>query len=225
MSSAAGTGLRNTDGVTMRGADVLTAVSLVRAAFGDVPGDGWERPAGTLSWSCWETMEHMADDLFAYAAQIAVTDPPTDAYLPFAWHARREGGPDSTVFVEHSGGTLGLLRSLEACGAMLAGAVDAAPPSRLAYHPYGNSDPEGFAAMGVLEVLVHAWDVAATVERTWQPPAGLCRAVLDRLFTDLPPDTDPWRTLLWATGRGPLPGHADRVSWQWDGRPRDRRTG
>src|SRR5947208_2123994 len=77
----------------------------------------------------------------------------------------------------------------------------------------------GFAAMGVVEVLVHAWDIADTVGRPWHPPGDLCRAVLDRLFTDLPEHTDPWETLLWATGRAELPGHPPRASWSWDGRP------
>lgn len=203
----------------MSGADVLRAVALVRQAFGDVPDDGWDRPAGTLSWTCWETVEHMADDLFAYAGQIAPADPPTTSYLPFVWREMRDGGPSSTVFVERSAGTTGLLRALEACAAMLAGVVAAAPPERRAWHTHGISDPEGFAAMGVIEVLVHAWDVADTVDRVWQPPADLCQGVLDRLFVDLPDHPDPWQTLLWATGRATLPGHPARESWRWDGRP------
>ncbi|GAA2618413.1 hypothetical protein GCM10010399_56830 [Dactylosporangium fulvum] len=203
----------------MNGADVLRAVALVREAFGDVPDDGWDRPAGTLSWTCWETVEHMADDLFAYAGQIAPGDPPQEGYLPFVWQSMRDGGPSSTIFVERSAGTPGLLRSLEACGAMLAGVVDAAPPTRRGWHTYGISDPAGFAAMGVIEVLVHAWDVADTVGRSWKPPADLCRAVLDRLFVDVPDHADPWEALLWATGRGELPGHPALASWRWDGRP------
>jgi hypothetical protein len=203
----------------MNGKDVLRASALVRAAFGDVPDDGWSRPAGTLSWSCWETIEHMADDLFAYAGQIAPPDPPDDNYLPFVWSTQREAGPQSTIFVEPTAGTVGLLRSLDACAAMLAAVVDTAPPTRRGYHPYGISDPGGFAAMGVVEILVHAWDVAATVGRPWQPPADLCQGVLDRLFVDLPSHPDPWEILLWATGRASLPDHPPRDSWRWDGRP------
>jgi hypothetical protein len=207
----------------MNGADVLRSVALVRAAFADVPDDGWERPAGTLSWSCWETMEHTADDLFAYAGQIATADSPQDAYLPFVWRSLRDGGPAGTIFVERSGGTLGLLRTLEACGAMMAAVVDAAPPARRGWHPYGLSDPSGFAAMSVVEVLVHAWDVAETVGRSWTPPADLCTGVLERLFADVPAHEDPWTVLLWATGRAELPGHETRTDWRWDGRPLDER--
>src|SRR5258707_15571895 len=98
----------------MNGSDVLASVALVRQAFGDVPDDGWDRPAGTLSWSCWETGEHMADDLFAYAGQIAAADSPQETYLPFVWRSLREGGPSSTAFVERPAGALGLLRRVAA---------------------------------------------------------------------------------------------------------------
>ncbi|WVK81880.1 hypothetical protein KZZ52_49270 [Dactylosporangium sp. AC04546] len=205
--------------MTMSGADVLRSVALVREAFGDVPDDGWGRPAGTLTWSCWETIEHMADDLFAYAGQVALADPPRETYLPIVWRTMRDDGPSSTIFVEATGGTLGLMRVLEACGTMLAGVVDSAPADRRGWHPYGISDPEGFAAMGVVEVLVHAWDVADTVGRAWKPPADLCQAVLDRLFPGVPSSDDPWQVLLWATGRAELPGHPARADWRWDGRP------
>ncbi|WP_433066896.1 maleylpyruvate isomerase N-terminal domain-containing protein [Dactylosporangium sp. CS-033363] len=208
----------------MTGADVLRSVSLARAAFAGVPDDGWARPAGTLSWTCWETMEHMADDLFAYAGQLATEFAARgDTYVPFVWRALRDGGPQNTIFVEEAAGTAGLLRALEACGGMLATVVDAAGAERRGWHPYGVSDADGFAAMGVVEVLVHAWDVADTVGVVWTPPAELCQAVLDRLFVDVPAHDDPWKVLLWATGRADLPGFPVRDNWTWDGRPHSER--
>ncbi|MFP8884695.1 MULTISPECIES: hypothetical protein [Streptomyces] len=42
---------------------VRRAVDALRPA----PADGWGRMAGTLEWDCWETVEHLADDLFSYA--------------------------------------------------------------------------------------------------------------------------------------------------------------
>ncbi|MET7418472.1 maleylpyruvate isomerase N-terminal domain-containing protein [Dactylosporangium sp. NPDC005555] len=204
--------------------DVLLSVALARETLSGVPDDGWDRPAGTLTWSCWEVVEHAADDLFAYAGQIGVPDPPLDAYLPIAYHALYEGGPESTVFVGRPGGTLGLLRTLSGCAAMLAGAVALAPPERRAYHPYGISDATGFAAMGVVEVLVHTFDAAAGLCVPWTPPADLCRRSLDRLFPGMPEHPDPWETLLWATGRLALPAHPTRSEWRWDGRPLPDRT-
>jgi hypothetical protein len=205
--------------VTVTPADVTTAVALLRSTLRDVPDDAWDVPAGTLTWTCWETIEHTADDLFAYALQIAPSDPPADTHVPAGYRYLREGGPALTVFVERDSGTLGLLRVLEGCGAMLSGVVAGAPADRLSHHSYGISDPEGFAAMGVVETLAHGFDVAGTLGVTWQPPADLCQRAIDRLFPDLPEHPDPWERLLWATGRGTVPGHPVRESWRWDGRP------
>jgi hypothetical protein len=82
--------------------------------------------------------------------------------------------------------------------------------------PFGVADPDGFAAaMGVAEVLVHTRDVTLGLGTAWAPPDQLCRRALDRLFPDAPGDTEPWPTLLWATGRGDLPGHPAVTSWHW----------
>ncbi|SNT58981.1 hypothetical protein SAMN05421812_11199 [Asanoa hainanensis] len=205
--------------MTVTPADVTTVVALLRATLRDVPDDAWDVPAGALTWTCWETIEHTADDLFAYAMQIGPSDPPTDTHVPAGWRYLREGGPALTIFVDRAAGTLGLLRVLDGCGAMLAGVVAGAPADRLSHHAYGISDPEGFAAMGVVETVVHAHDVATTLGLPWQPPAELCERVIERLFPDLPEHPDPWERLLWATGRIALPGHPLRDSWRWDGRP------
>ena len=50
-------------------ADVTTSVQLMIDAFRDVPDDAWNAPAGGLTWNCWETVEHVADDLFGYAGR------------------------------------------------------------------------------------------------------------------------------------------------------------
>lgn len=205
--------------MTVTPADVTTVVALLRATLRDVPDDAWDVPAGGLTWTCWETIEHTADDLFAYALQIGPSDPPTDTHVPARWRHERDGGPGLTIAVERAAGTLGLLRVLESCGAMLAGVVAGAPADRLSHHVYGVSDPEGFAAMGVVETAVHAHDVASALGLGWQPPADLCERVIDRLFPSLPEHPDPWERLLWATGRIALPGHPRRESWRWDGRP------
>jgi hypothetical protein len=42
-----------------------------------------------------------------------------------------------------------------------------------AYHTFGLSDPEGFAAMGIVEALVHTHDLAERLGLAWNPPADL----------------------------------------------------
>lgn len=199
--------------------DVTTAVDLALAALRESPVTDWNIPAGSLEWSCWETVEHLSDDLFSYAAQLGPRRPGLDEYLPYRWGPDREGGPHNAVFADPSAGPAGLLRTLEANGALLVAMVRTAPPELRSYHSYGVSDPEGFAAMGIVETLVHLHDVAASLGVDWAPPAGLCDRVLVRLFPDAPGDADRWAVLRWATGRAELPGHPRVTSWKWRSAP------
>lgn len=200
--------------------DLDTAVRLAVDALRKGPEEAWDGKAGSLEWTCWETMEHLADDLFAYAAQLGPRVPPMDGEVPFLWEPRRPGGPANAVEADRKAGPAGLLQVVEACGAMLAAMVRCSPPEIRAHHVFGASDPEGFAAMGIVEVLVHTRDVAEGLGVEWEPPAELCSGVLGRLFPDAPDDAEPWPALLWATGRGELPGRPRLTSWRWHGAPR-----
>ncbi|MET9432790.1 hypothetical protein [Streptomyces sp. NPDC006551] len=194
---------------------VRLALTALRGASAGTTAADWQRPAGTLTWSCWETAEHLADDLFAYAAQIGLETPPPDREVPFLWERRREGGPANVTYADPAGGVTGLLQVVESCGAMLTALVRTAPADRRSYHCFGISDAVGFAAMGIVEVLVHTHDIARGLGVPWNPPAGPCDRVLVRLFPDAPTDTERWPTLLWATGRGELPGRERLTSWRW----------
>ncbi|MFI9718415.1 maleylpyruvate isomerase N-terminal domain-containing protein [Streptomyces sp. NPDC052396] len=199
--------------------DVRTAVHLVVDALSGVSEERWGRPAAGLDWDCWETAEHLADDLFGYAAQLGPRKPPLDRYVPFLWLGRRPGGPRNAVFADREAGPAGLLQAVEAGGALLAAMVRTAPAEVRAYHPSGVADPEGFGAMGVVETLVHGYDIAAGLGVEFTPPAGLCERALARLFPDAPPEAEPWPALLWCTGRVELPGRERLNSWHWDGNP------
>jgi Mycothiol maleylpyruvate isomerase N-terminal domain len=138
-------------------ADVELAVILAADALNGALDQEWRVPAGDLEWDCRETVEHMADDLFAYAGQLGPRRPPLETYVPFAWQ-RREGGPTLTIFTEADTENAGLVQVFEACGAFLSSLVATVPPGTRAWHSMGVGDPEGFAAMGVVEVLVHMRD-------------------------------------------------------------------
>lgn len=202
-------------------ADVEEAVRLAVTALRGAEGADWSARAGSLEWDCWETAEHLADDFFGYAAQLGPARPPVDTYLPFAMTRQRPDGPANAVFADREAGPAGLLRVLEACGGLLAAIVRTTPPDKRAFHPYGVSDAEGFAAMGIVETLVHVHDIAEGLGLSFTPPAGLCDRTLARLFPDAPAAADRWSVLLWCTGRTALPGHPRRTSWRWDGTPRE----
>ncbi|MGW4425369.1 hypothetical protein [Streptosporangium sp. NPDC004631] len=199
--------------------DVQRAVRLAVAALRPALAADWDVRAGSLEWSCWETVEHLADDLFSYAAQLGPETPPLDDHVPFDWIRRNPGGPANVIFANRRLGPAGLLQVLEASGALLVAVVRTASPDVRAFHVFGVADPEGFAAMGVVEILVHTHDVAEGLGVGWEPPADLCDRVLNRLFPDAPTDTDRWPALLWSTGRADLPGRPHPTSWRWYGAP------
>ncbi|MEU5957348.1 maleylpyruvate isomerase N-terminal domain-containing protein [Streptomyces sp. NPDC047525] len=202
--------------------DLDQAVQLALATLREAPPAAWESKAGTLEWDCWETVEHLADDLFAYAAQLGPRQTPLTDEVPFIWEPRRPGGPSNAIHANRDAGPAGLLQVLESSGALLIAMVRTAPPTTRAYHGFGVSDPEGFAAMGIVETLVHTYDLAAGLGLKWTPPADVCARVLHRLFPDAPSGSgaEPWPTLLWATGRGELAGRDRLTSWRWNGEPR-----
>ncbi|MCZ4124548.1 hypothetical protein [Streptomyces sp. H39-S7] len=201
--------------------DLDRAVQLSVAVLRRAPATAWDGKAGSLEWDCWETVEHLSDDLFAYAAQLGPRQPPLEGEVPFVWESRRPGGPKNAVHADRAAGSAGLLQVLEACGALLIAMVRTTPSHTRAYHGYGVSDPEGFAAMGIVETLVHTHDLAEGLGLDWTaPPADICARVLARLFPEAPGSTDPWPTLLWATGRAELPGHPRVTTWRWYGEPR-----
>ncbi|MGY1997904.1 GNAT family N-acetyltransferase [Streptomyces rochei] len=179
---------------------VAGAVALLRTA---TDRDWTAVRAGRLDWDCRRTAEHIASDLIAYAGQLAGRA--TRAYVPF--EITLDDGTDNE----------GCLHVIETTGALLAAAVRTTPREVRAFHPYPfrSADREGFAAMGITEVLVHTHDIAEGLGLAHEPPAGLCADVLARLFPHVRPGPDPWRTLLWATGRGDLPGRPAVTEWRW----------
>ncbi|MDQ1634999.1 MAG: hypothetical protein QOJ32_1808 [Frankiaceae bacterium] len=181
--------------------EIRDATSEMQRALGDAVDADWTVPAGDLDWSCWSTGGHIADDLFSYASQVIAQ--PTRAYLPIEANIEARATPAE------------LLESIVMCGSLLGLAVSSASPSARAYHPCGISDAEGFAAMGVLEVLVHTHDIVGGLDLSWVPPDDLCSGVLERLFPDAPAGS-PAAVLLWCTGRATLGGVPRRTSWRWD---------
>ncbi|SEF23803.1 Mycothiol maleylpyruvate isomerase N-terminal domain-containing protein [Amycolatopsis pretoriensis] len=200
-------------------ADVEDTVRATTATLAEARDAAWDDPAGAMDWSCWETVEHIADNFFFYAAQLGPRVAGTGSSVPFAWAQRRPGGPGLVLYADRDAGPAGLLRCVDACGALLAAMVRTTPPDVRSHHDDGVLDTEGFAAMAIGETLVHMHDVTTGLGLPWTPQADLCARLLARFFPGSPTDTDPWATLLWATGRGDLPGHRRQTDWRWGVQP------
>ncbi|WP_327000079.1 hypothetical protein OHA72_33735 [Dactylosporangium sp. NBC_01737] len=194
--------------MTVTADDLDAALAALATTLAPATGRDWSIRAGSLEWDCWHTAEHAGDVLLSYAAQLVAR--PATRYVRFLASA------DTAATAAE------VLEFAVAGGGILAAAVRAAPAHVRAYHPTGMADPEGFAAMGCVEALVHGHDIARGLDLTLTPPADVCARVLARLFPDtpaLPGDPDPWTALLWATGRLDLPGHPRPERWRWQGAP------
>lgn len=184
------------------GADVVLAADAVADLLaGNVD---LSVPAGGLEWDCRTAVGHVASCLIAYAGQVG--SPGATGYLKFS------GEPES----DEPGDLADYTR---AAGRILAATAEWADRGVRAFHPYGASDPEGFAGMGCVEALVHGYDVATGLGAEFDPPRDVCERVLARMFPDATGPEDPWNRLLWATGRISLPGRSDVAGWRWRGAP------
>lgn len=195
--------------------DVLESARWFAALLRSATTAELDAPAGDVEWSCWRTAEHVGDDMLAYALQLS--SGASEDYLPLL---AADGG-DDVVRVDPAAGPEGLAQSVEALAVLLATQVRTATPDARAFHPHGTSDACGFAAMGVVELLVHGYDVARGLSVDVGPgrphalPEGPAGRAVERLFRE-PPRSRPGAALLWCTGRIALPGVPRRDRWRWD---------
>jgi hypothetical protein len=192
--------------------DILTTAELVVAVLEAGRDADWSARAGDLDWSCWETVEHLADDWFDYAAQLGVAQ---EERVPFEAESRSPEGPPNTIRAEPEEGVDGLIAVCRSTAFLHAAVVRAAPPTARDHHVYGVADPEASAAMGVVEGLVHTHDVATGLGVRFEGDPELAARVLARLFPDVARTDDPWTDLLWATGRLDQPDRPRRGTWRW----------
>lgn len=182
--------------MTVTASDLDHAISCVVSGLLPVTDRDWSVRAGTLEWDCWHTAEHIGDCLLSYAWQLAVQ--PTTRYVRAVASAEKDASPAEVLEFAVTGGRV------------LAAMVRTSPAHVRAYHPGGMSDPEGFAALGCNEALLHGNDIALGFGLSLEPPRDVCRRVFARLYPQAPSgpiDVDPWTSLLWIGGRIELPGH------------------
>jgi uncharacterized protein (TIGR03083 family) len=199
--------------MTVTADDVDTAISHVVATLSPATDSDWSVPAGTLEWSCRHTAEHIGDCLMSYAGQLVAQ--PADRYVRFMATAEKEASPAQVLEFAETGARI------------LAATVRTTPPQARAYHPTGMADPEGFAAMGCVEALLHGQDIAQGLGLPFDPPRDVCTRVLARMFPQAAVHLDaidPWHALLWSTGRIELPDRPQRQQWRWHGAPLTERT-
>lgn len=183
---------------------VRRAAEICRSTLAPALNADWSIPAGPLTWTCRETLDHISDALGFYCGQLATRA--TRRRPRF-----RNGDPGSSI--------PDLFDAVDTGAAMLGAIAAASPPDTRAFHRMGASDPEGFLAMACEEILVHTWDIAQGLGLAVSVPDDLARVVLHRIFPWAPIEVSAWEAQLWCSDRVELPGKGKIIRWGWHGAP------
>ena len=184
----------------MDGGQLLQAAGECQTLLAAAVDRDWTRPVPEMEWTVAQTVTHMVETTMWYATDLAAG--------PERLDTMELRVPPETPKAD-------LVRTVGSFATVLARVVDGAPPGSRGWHPYGQADPSGFAAMACDELLVHTHDAARGLGLPFTPSPALARATLERLFPWAPTGTDPWPTLLWANGRIALPDHPRQRRWRW----------
>lgn len=176
---------------------------VVVAALRPGVGRDWSCSAGTLDWTVETTIAHMAGGMAKHLIYL------TSRSTRFIAVATR-GWPDATQEE--------LLDAIVGCAAAMANAARQSPPGAVGYHVSGMHDAEGFLAMEVVDLLVHAEDVARGLGLDYNPPEDLCEVALDSGHPNYAGRRPAWPALLWVWGRP----HPATTSWGASPAVRDR---
>ena len=196
---------------------LLEAAHVAQRTLAPAVERDWSMAATGLEWSCRTTLDHMVSAPLFHATNLALRSTQVQRGV-------RNGDPSATI--------ADLVRVLEYPAAILARVAEAAPPEARGAHPAGMADAPGFVALSCDELLVHIYDIASALGLAYEPPLELAELVLRRLFPWAPAAAPIWPALLWATGRGELPGHGPgSPDWlahcaplaEWDGHTIPRR--
>jgi hypothetical protein len=163
----------------------------------------WTVPAFRLRWSCRKTLDHILDCLAWYAHDLA-------GEITSSSGAARWGGGRLPL--------TDLLASIGPLAEVLALVADGKPATARGWHDFGHGDPEGFLAMGTVEILLHTWDIGLGLglDVGISPEIdAIADRVVNRIFLYMEDTASPFDTLLAATGRRDRPDGTRPTRWRW----------
>lgn len=165
-----------------------------QATLSEVAEQDWSVAAGTLEWSCRQTVDHMIDCVFSYAMQVAARAP--SGFLPFGeLHATADASNRD------------LITGLRAVGQLFQDVVTNAPSGTTASDGVLSLDVGDWCARAAYELAVHTHDIASGAGLSWELQGDLSTSItaspglwmFDRAAAAA--GTDPWTTLLRGSGR------------------------
>lgn len=180
--------------------DVIACRDFCVAALRDASTQDWDVQIPGMDLTVGAVVAHVAQASLWYSIDLTAEGLDLVAANP---QIKAEAGNDDLIAALHT--CAGLFATVGARG----------------FHPMGDADPSGFAAMACDEMLVHTHDACRGLSIHFEPPPEFARLVLERLFPWASSDGDPWSVLLWANGRIALDGHPQLENWRWHCAPLD----
>jgi Mycothiol maleylpyruvate isomerase N-terminal domain len=194
------------------GAHVVSAADELAQVLNSTTSLDWEQPTPDLAWTQTQTAIHTMRACLEYSYQVVGKK--LDTYQPVLFERKEAATPSDYLLM------------IPTAARVLSKVVATASPEDRAWHAYGESDPIGFAAMGVVEVSVHTYDLAKGFGLDFTPLEAPSEFAINRLFFDTVETSEAFndeswgKKLLWYAGRIELAGMARREGWKWNGRVR-----
>jgi hypothetical protein len=194
------------------GAHVVSAADELARVLTPTTSMNWEKLTPDLAWTQAQTAIHTMRACLEYSYQVVGKK--MDTYQPVLFDRKEAAQPADYLMM------------IPTAARVLSRVVATASPDDRAWHAYGESDPFGFAAMGVVEVSVHTYDLAKGFGMDFTPLEEASEYAITRLFADTVETNaqflgESWgKRLLWYAGRIELAELARRDGWKWNGRVR-----
>jgi len=185
-----------------RGARLLTVtdgelVGTLDAAFSaleQVVDQDWALLAGSLEWTCWQTIDHTIDCVHSFALQIGAEA--DSGFLPFA-----------PMRAEKTASPADLLKGLRGVSALLVAIARESPQDRTTSDGIVSLNIADWRARTAYEVALHTYDVVTGLNRSFSLSDELAASIiesealwmLDR--SQIQGISGSWKGLLQGSGR------------------------
>jgi hypothetical protein len=174
--------------------ELTEALDRAFPALSEVVDLDWTLPAGSLDWSCWETIDHTVDCVLSFALQLG--EPSDSGFHPFApLHAEETAIPSD------------LIRGLRSVSALFLAITRNSPEALTASDGIVNLTVADWRARTAYEVILHTYDVRVGLGQDFSIPAPLSTSIMASpalwMFerSQSRSGADPWDTLIRGSGR------------------------
>lgn len=179
---------------TVTDGELVETLNASFSALEHVADQDWARPAGSLAWTCWQTIDHTIDCVHSFALRIGAEA--DSGFLPFApMHAKATASP------------VDLLRGLRGVSALLVAIARDSPQDRTASDGIVTLSLADWRSRTAYEMALHAYDVAIGLGGSFALPDELASSIIEStalwMFdgTRLQGASGSWMGLVKGSGR------------------------